>query len=1226
MSISNLEVRQSQLRNSRDVNISLVKSMELTLKKCIMKLRRKLDERSNLGSPSLKTLTGTTSIDISRESESILYEIHPRNETLQESVDTSNAFTINDKDNSTETTTTTTSKTPKKNDFTDNVSKKPNFTSGEEDDLNRKHLLDGDNNIQPHENSENNEKSNQTKIDLKLICRDIILENIVDNKLHTDDLLLRRIWSQNSFPYQDLLSKENTRLHDSSSMFPLFSLIQPKNWLFKMIDIINIETIAKIKLNRKETLLRNYVSSEDDQQDYIATQILKDNIRETCLDIFAQIKYIPFLSQINQIGSMEYKPAESLSNHNEDCKILEDNVVHGIDPNVALCPYELAGVCADDTCPFQHLKSHKANNREQHQSNQYIHASTQNINDRMTSFLKGSSLKLPNLILPRTMTHAENKDLHDADKKRKVDFSIIPHPADAKANNLKYNSESATKKMRNSDIGSVKPPKIDDEDRLSGISEVNLSVDMNKDENTDIGDPGSKSRIDLTLDTESDYIALPEIKHQNEDNDKVSDKIPTLHGSDVDLSHKNLVEYEWYNNNVPNMKISSSEVFFSNIEDIPTLSNFLSFFGFKVCTTIDKPMDGIIKIQCIAKVVEECNSWDKETQRIRQYILDFEFFGRLIDAIRLCLNAGRFDLCRSLVVLGEQYLAATSSNQARKDQTDIALFKNLLETLNTFVENNFVGYGSTSFYGCFKSQVALSILSSFLMTCHETISYHKVSTSLNKATTKKSRKLDELISRWKSLFGACQEVLQSLSSPYTTAGKDEEPDSQKESFGKNIHTNENTKCYRRIVSLMLSNSHDAEKCFENLLQSATLGSSISHSIIKLPPKQSEIGSQQYFEENIIPLYDYIKSTTAQMVEHHSTMNKKCSIKLSKLSLFTFFAPIVIAHFSVFCMLLKDDNNIKSKTAARHDIFGIGTFNNGALAGAIKLFKSTIRKLQKVESDLNLGHRLLMVPLFSFMVSLSICSGNISEAQQTLSEILFHSNAISDNVYSKTMFYVHFGAEFYSELLWSQLIQLRISFPLTQYLKDIQGKDLDEESMHNKAASNDKKQSTSIEHELAQACVYHEINLWKVLLPGDSNFVRNMNSILKTNIHGKENKSECVAKMKQPNPTNQIRQICKTIVTTLANNDHDVISTKSSLPHNLEQDVILQSNSLQLLKFPSSILLLGLNLKHLQLIGCGLNSIPETIGYVCPNIQVCHSFSNYTFHSECGELTFIYFFS
>ena len=178
--------------------------------------------------------------------------------------------------------------------------------------------------------------------------------------------------------------------------------------------------------------------------------------------------------------------------------------------------------------------------------------SSQNVYDRMTSFLKGSSLKLPNLILPKTMAYKDNIDLHDGDKKRKVDFSIMPQQTcdgvDSKINNLKHESGPAIKKMRSVDIGSEKNPKIYDEDRLmfSGISEANSSSNLNKSDHDDIVDSGSKLRSDFSLDVESDYIALPEIKYENEANNKVSNKTPTLNGDDVGLNLQNSIESEWY--------------------------------------------------------------------------------------------------------------------------------------------------------------------------------------------------------------------------------------------------------------------------------------------------------------------------------------------------------------------------------------------------------------------------------------------------------------------------------------------------------------------------------------------------------------------------------------------------------------------------------------------------------------------------------------------------------
>jgi hypothetical protein len=66
----------------------------------------------------------------------------------------------------------------------------------------------------------------------------------------------------------------------------------------------------------------------------------------TCLDFV-------LLSSRKTTTTTNHKALISTSVEDEDQKDDNNNTM-SVDPNVTLCPYELAGVCADDLCPYQH--------------------------------------------------------------------------------------------------------------------------------------------------------------------------------------------------------------------------------------------------------------------------------------------------------------------------------------------------------------------------------------------------------------------------------------------------------------------------------------------------------------------------------------------------------------------------------------------------------------------------------------------------------------------------------------------------------------------------------------------------------------------------------------------------------------------------------------------------------------------------------------------------------
>ena len=85
-------------------------------------------------------------------------------------------------------------------------------------------------------------------------------------------------------------------------------------------------------------------------------------------------------SQNNDQQQQQLTDESKTNNDDDDNNNKNDNHV---DPNVALCPYELGGVCADPFCPYQHLN---------------------NLQDRpiATSILPREFLPLPELRLPET--------------------------------------------------------------------------------------------------------------------------------------------------------------------------------------------------------------------------------------------------------------------------------------------------------------------------------------------------------------------------------------------------------------------------------------------------------------------------------------------------------------------------------------------------------------------------------------------------------------------------------------------------------------------------------------------------------------------------------------------------------------------------------------------------------------------------------------------------------
>lgn len=385
------------------------------------------------------------------------------------------------------------------------------------------------------------------------------------------------------------------------------------------------------------------------------------------------------------------------------------------------------------------------------------------------------------------------------------------------------------------------------------------------------------------------------------------------------------------------------------------------------------------------------------------------------------------------------------------------------------------------------------------------------------------------------------------------------------------------------------------------------GSEAAFSISKEFRRDVDTGSQEFIEKNIVPLVSCMKDIISQMKRIHSYyVRNEYTKSLSRLSFFILFAPILISQFSILCMIMGNTHNKKERNdSVNRDESALSAYDCGSLLAAIKLFEVAMVQLKKMESDNSFSNRLLQVPLLSLLVSLTISSGNFSKVQQLLERNLFLSNSF-DIDQSKSSFYKYFGPEFYSEILWSQLLQLRLSVPSRRSLQhqdyESKLKDLPENEM------------ADVEQQLISLCVHYGINLWKVFLNGNSNFVSNANYFFlgpddnAPRTH--HNSFDCLHRRKEKNISSQVRKICKTIISTLGNKDAEAEGygalTDNGRKENRINDVILRRSSNRsqpICSFPYSLLLIGETLRYVQFINCSLSSIPETIGSTCPNIKV-----------------------
>ena len=213
----------------------------------------------------------------------------------------------------------------------------------------------------------------------------------------------------------------------------------------------------------------------------------------------------------------------------EGNKILQND----LDPNVVLCPYDLSGVCADDSCTFQHLKN--KNNNQQRNLNQDTSILENKTRSEMGAFMKSCMFQLPELELPCLFSSQTDKN-SETSRKRKVKcnngyqtHNIRLHDSIDEAGTHPVKDKSAKKRI-----------KAHEEKKENTLiitkSDLDQSIASGTAGNTDSSD--SKQKIikndenievilqnDIAIDEESDFIALPEIKDTVDGNKNIYDQI-----------------------------------------------------------------------------------------------------------------------------------------------------------------------------------------------------------------------------------------------------------------------------------------------------------------------------------------------------------------------------------------------------------------------------------------------------------------------------------------------------------------------------------------------------------------------------------------------------------------------------------------------------------------------------------------------------------------------------
>ena len=98
-------------------------------------------------------------------------------------------------------------------------------------------------------------------------------------------------------------------------------------------------------LSAEPTAAKKLLKADDDHDGSQLAAFVQSFLRGTCLDPLANAGYD--IITVNEVRTENINQRDGSQKQSEKREI---------DPTVALCPYELGGQCADDTCPYQHLE------------------------------------------------------------------------------------------------------------------------------------------------------------------------------------------------------------------------------------------------------------------------------------------------------------------------------------------------------------------------------------------------------------------------------------------------------------------------------------------------------------------------------------------------------------------------------------------------------------------------------------------------------------------------------------------------------------------------------------------------------------------------------------------------------------------------------------------------------------------------------------------------------
>lgn len=625
-----------------------------------------------------------------------------------------------------------------------------------------------------------------------------------------------------------------------------------------------------------------------------------------------------------------------------------------IDPNLSLCPYELSGICADDTCPYQHT-------------------------EKIPKILARERLPLPPLAC---FFHQDSKSLPSGHVEKNPFEGDVTKPT------------TEENKAASASCSSLLPTHHEKDFSFSATSDVGGNVDAPKVGNFENQDAGPI----WSLSDQDDFLAFP----PDDDDDNNHQLCPVENGDDG--SDTSLRSTSAQSNTKDGISQGLSSKFKSGRtapaeSDSPLAQTFLwwggrlplqkekagqacsiadvleSTFGI---TLHDDPLDSTCyRIEIRGLPLPSLRGSDGKCSSL-SFVL--RTLGRLVDAIRLSTHSGRFDIAMTLNEKIKDELCRFSSGSLRFDSSLRSLMDLVEQQTNALLVHNYEP--RYCFHTCMATALGCTMISACLFIVWK---------DCQKLDDNNASVNEDLISSLSSTCWDCWDILRF--SQWTREGR-------------------TATLPKKDLNKMLSMAKSDATVEGVFASSKDLISWCQQAFSSLSTSSPAFSTQTIIER----LMNTSRSINA-FLRGDDLEERAVSASLKVL-----LAVIVVANSIIECassVISEVCNNALIQDAGRRIISANHWADWITLDATILDVLRGIRKKLLEDDPLT---DFVIAPLFGLSVTSACFIRKYSTAQNRLADLIGDK---AGNIYHDDKI---ISLARYSELLWSQLIQLRMSLP------------------------------------------------------------------------------------------------------------------------------------------------------------------------------------------------------